>query len=107
MGEQGNTMERGDTPPHGAFSDVRDDDERNGEDDRGGGTDPMAGLTAREREVAEDLIAGMTNKEIAERLFVSVTTVNFHVRNILAKLGLHSRRELRRFRAGDRGPVKD
>lgn len=70
-------------------------------------TDPMDCLTAREREVAEDLIAGMTNKEIAEELFVSVTTVNFHVRNILAKLGLHSRRELRRLPAGDRGPVEN
>jgi DNA-binding CsgD family transcriptional regulator len=53
-------------------------------------------LTARERQVAQALAAGMTNKEIAERLYVSVTTVNFHVRNILAKLGLRSRRELRR-----------
>ena len=36
----------------------------------------------------------MTNKEIAERLYVSVTTVNFHVRNILSKL-VSSRRDLR------------
>ena len=41
----------------------------------------------------------MTNKEIAEHLYVSVTTVNFHVRNILAKLRLSSRRELRSSRA--------
>ncbi|WP_236609557.1 response regulator transcription factor [Leifsonia xyli] len=48
----------------------------------------------------------MTNKEIAERLYVSVTTVNFHVRNILSKLGLRSRRELRALDALRRRPVK-
>lgn len=57
--------------------------------------DPLATLTTRERQVAHAIAAGMTNKEIAEHLYVSVTTVNFHVRNILAKLGLRSRRELR------------
>jgi DNA-binding CsgD family transcriptional regulator len=57
--------------------------------------DPFADLTTRERQVAHALAAGMTNKEIAEHLYVSVTTVNFHVRNILAKLRLSSRRDLR------------
>jgi DNA-binding CsgD family transcriptional regulator len=57
--------------------------------------DPFADLTTRERQIAHALAAGMTNKEIAEHLYVSVTTVNFHVRNILAKLRLSSRRELR------------
>ncbi|NEN07161.1 AAA family ATPase [Diaminobutyricibacter tongyongensis] len=57
--------------------------------------DPFADLTTRERQVAHALAAGMTNKEIAEHLYVSVTTVNFHVRNILAKLRISSRRELR------------
>jgi DNA-binding CsgD family transcriptional regulator len=66
--------------------------------------DPLASLTTRERQVAHALAAGMTNKEIAERLYVSVTTVNFHVRNILAKLGLRSRRDLRAL--SRRRPVK-
>jgi DNA-binding CsgD family transcriptional regulator len=61
----------------------------------GGRHDPFADLTTRERQVAHALAAGMTNKEIAEHLYVSVTTVNFHVRNILAKLRLSSRRDLR------------
>lgn len=65
--------------------------------------DPFAPLTTRERQVAHALVAGMTNKEIAERLYVSVTTVNFHVRNILAKLGLRSRRELRGLVIASRG----
>jgi ATP/maltotriose-dependent transcriptional regulator MalT len=73
-------------------------------------SDPLAALTTRERQVAHALAAGMTNKEIAERLYVSVTTVNFHVRNILAKLGLRSRRDLRGLGLGRRapkgGPVK-
>jgi DNA-binding NarL/FixJ family response regulator len=64
--------------------------------------DPFGELTTRERQVAHALVAGMTNKEIAERLYVSVTTVNFHVRNILAKLGLTSRRELRRLTTSSR-----
>ncbi|MBW8872488.1 MAG: response regulator transcription factor, partial [Leifsonia sp.] len=68
------------------------------------GIDPLAPLTTRERQVAHALAAGMTNKEIAERLYVSVTTVNFHVRNILSKLGLRSRRDLRSL--SRRRPVK-
>ncbi|WP_434318064.1 helix-turn-helix transcriptional regulator [Leifsonia sp. P73] len=70
----------------------------------GGIGDPLASLTTRERQVAHALAAGMTNKEIAERLYVSVTTVNFHVRNILAKLGMRSRRELRSLALPAAGP---
>ncbi|AYG02674.1 helix-turn-helix domain-containing protein [Gryllotalpicola protaetiae] len=55
----------------------------------------LAALTTREREVAIAVASGLTNREVAEQLYVSVTTVNFHVRNILAKLSLSSRRELR------------
>lgn len=65
--------------------------------------DPFAPLTTRERQVAHAIAAGMTNKEIAERLYVSVTTVNFHVRNILAKLELSSRRDLRKLSVASRG----
>jgi DNA-binding CsgD family transcriptional regulator/type II secretory pathway predicted ATPase ExeA len=69
--------------------------------------DPLASLTTRERQVAHALAAGMTNKEIAERLYVSVTTVNFHVRNILAKLGMRSRRELRALALPRRRPARN
>ncbi|HEV7183703.1 MAG TPA: LuxR C-terminal-related transcriptional regulator [Leifsonia sp.] len=65
--------------------------------------DPFARLTTRERQVAHAIAAGMTNKEVAERLYVSVTTVNFHVRNILAKLELTSRRDLRKLSIASRG----
>ncbi|MEN2737049.1 LuxR C-terminal-related transcriptional regulator [Microbacterium sp. X-17] len=79
------------------------DGERGSDDGIG---DPLASLTTRERQVAHALAAGMTNKEIAERLYVSVTTVNFHVRNILAKLGMRSRRELRSLALPRRRPVR-
>lgn len=49
------------------------------------------GLSEREREVLTLLIQGQTNKEIAERLMVSVNTVKKHVQSIFAKLDVESR----------------
>lgn len=51
------------------------------------------GLTGRQLEVLELIAAGLTNAEIAERLFLSPKTVNHHVSAILAKLGASTRRE--------------
>jgi DNA-binding CsgD family transcriptional regulator len=50
-------------------------------------------LRDREREVLELMIAGMRNRDIAERLFISVRTVKYHVSNILQKLDVASRTE--------------
>jgi len=52
-----------------------------------------AGLTEREMEVVRLVAEGMSNKEIAQALSVSVRTVGFHVGNILEKLGVASRVE--------------
>lgn len=51
-------------------------------------------LTAREREVAALVSAGVTNSALAERLFISPRTAAVHVSNILMKLGLSSRAEI-------------
>jgi DNA-binding NarL/FixJ family response regulator len=48
-------------------------------------------LTPREREVHRLLVAGLTNREIAETLFLSEKTVKVHVRHIYDKLGVRSR----------------
>ena len=50
-------------------------------------------LTGREIEVLQLVARGMTSKSIGEELFISENTVKNHIRNILDKLGLHSRNE--------------
>jgi DNA-binding CsgD family transcriptional regulator len=51
-------------------------------------------LTIREREIAELVAAGLANKEIAARLFVSLSTVEATLSKTYAKLGVRSRTEL-------------
>ncbi len=50
-------------------------------------------LTARELQVLKLVARGLSNREVAEELFISENTVKNHVRNILEKLHLHSRME--------------
>ena len=50
-------------------------------------------LSEREREVVDLLVKGQTNKDIAQALFLSVRTVEAHLRSIYAKLGVRSRTE--------------
>ena len=58
-----------------------------------------AGLSAREAEVLGLVAGGLTNAEVAEKLFLSSRTVGWHLGTIYRKLGSHSRTEAARFAA--------
>jgi ATP/maltotriose-dependent transcriptional regulator MalT len=53
------------------------------------------GLTAQQRQIAELAAAGLSNKQIAERLFLSPRTVGYHLYQVFPKLGVTSRAALR------------
>lgn len=55
-----------------------------------GESDEQQTLSAREREIVVCVVKGMTNREIADRLFLSTHTVITHRRNIARKLQVHS-----------------
>ncbi len=57
-------------------------------------TDPMVALTPRELEVADLVARGLTNREIASRLFLSERTAQNHVQHILDKLDLPNRSQI-------------
>ncbi|HTZ15930.1 MAG TPA: LuxR C-terminal-related transcriptional regulator [Mycobacterium sp.] len=57
-------------------------------------------ITDREREIANLVVAGLSNRQIAERLSVSVRTVEGHVYHIFAKLGIERREQLNQLVGG-------
>jgi len=59
--------------------------------------DPASALTQREQQVMEMLARGMTNREIAEGLQISIKTVDTHRGHVLKKLKLRNNSELTRF----------
>jgi DNA-binding NarL/FixJ family response regulator len=61
--------------------------------------DPLAALSARERDVLALLAEGLRNREIAERLVISEATVKTHVRHVLEKLRFRNRAEAAAFAA--------
>jgi DNA-binding NarL/FixJ family response regulator len=62
--------------------------------DRAGAVDPLAELTAREREVMALAAEGATNSKIAERLFLSPLTVRTHIQRAMTKLHARDRAQL-------------
>jgi DNA-binding CsgD family transcriptional regulator len=63
-------------------------------------TAPGLPLTARELEVARLMTVGLRNKQIADRLFVSVRTVESHLRSARVKTGTRNRTQLMLWLAG-------
>ncbi|NYE40252.1 helix-turn-helix transcriptional regulator [Streptomyces fulvorobeus] len=60
------------------------------------GPAPLAGLTPQQQRIARYVAEGATNREVAVRLSVSPRTVDHHLRNVFATLGIRSRTELAR-----------
>ena len=70
---------------------------------RSAGGDGLAGLSGREREVADLVALGRTNKEIAAELFLSEKTVESHMSRLFGKLGVRSRAEVAEAVGRERG----
>lgn len=69
-------------------------EERKSEDTMDGTVAQMPKLTPREREVAELLVSGLSKKEVATKLFLSVATVETHTKNVYKKLNVNKIIEL-------------
>jgi DNA-binding CsgD family transcriptional regulator len=67
--------------------------------DRMRGEDPLAALTGQEKRVLELIGEGLTNRQIAERMFLAEKTAKNYVSSLLAKLGMHRRAEAAAFAA--------
>jgi DNA-binding NarL/FixJ family response regulator len=67
------------------------------EDPAGPGREPPDGLTAREVEVLALLASGLSNTEIAQRLYLSSATVKTHINRIFAKTGARDRAQAVRY----------
>jgi DNA-binding NarL/FixJ family response regulator len=65
--------------------------------DRTAGEDPAAALTGQEKRVLELIGQGLTNRQIAERMFLAEKTAKNYVSSLLAKLGMHRRTEAAAF----------
>ncbi len=63
----------------------------------GGDRSRYDGLTPREREILTLIAEGLSNQEMAERLYISIKTVQTHRAHIMEKLNLHNRTELVRY----------
>lgn len=71
-----------------------------------GSVEPSQSLSPREKQILRLLAEGYSNKEIAENLVLSPSTIHTHRNNLMKKLGLTSRRELIQY-ARQRGILRD
>lgn len=71
-----------------------------------GPAEGVAELSPRERDVLRLVAAGLTNREVGERLFISPKTVGLHLGNAMRKLGVHTRTAAARC-AADAGLLED
>ena len=58
------------------------------------GANRLSALTEREEDIVRSVARGLTNAEIGEQLFISLSTVKSHVANIQSKLGVRNRVEI-------------
>ncbi len=58
------------------------------------GADPTRALTPREREIVSGLVDGLSYKQIADRMHITVETVRSHIKSIYHKLHVHGKAEL-------------
>lgn len=65
--------------------------------DHAAGDDPLSALTAQEKRVLELIGQGLTNRQIAQRMFLAEKTAKNYVSSLLAKLGMHRRTQAAAF----------
>ena len=77
-----------------------------GEHARSRRADPEARLTPQEFQIARFVAQGLSNREVAAQLFLSPRTIDFHLRNVFAKLEIASRNELATLQLDSHAPAR-